>query len=59
MAFDIATTLIGLLVTIVIMVIFVVPALWITGRLLAGKQKAKFTDALLDSHHRYNSFLLL
>ena len=46
MAFDITTTLIGLLVTIVIMVIFVVPSLWIAGRLLAGKQKAKFTDAL-------------
>ena len=46
MAFDITTTLIGLLVTIVIMVIFVVPALWFAGRLLAGKQKAKFTDAL-------------
>jgi hypothetical protein len=46
MAFDIANTLIGLLVTIVIMIIFVVPALWIAGRLLAGKQKAKFTDAL-------------
>ena len=46
MAFDIATTLVGLLVTIVIMIIFVVPALWIAGRLLAGKQKAKFTDAL-------------
>ena len=46
MAFDIATTLIGLLVTIVIMIIFVVPTLWIAGRLLAGKQKAKFTDAL-------------
>ena len=46
MAFDIASTLIGLLVTIVIMIIFVVPALWISGRLLAGKQKAKFTDAL-------------
>ena len=46
MAFDIATTLIGLLVTIVIMIIFVVQTLWIAGRLLAGKQKAKFTDAL-------------
>ena len=46
MAFDLATTFIGLLVTIVIMIIFVVPALWIAGRLLAGKQKAKFTDAL-------------
>jgi hypothetical protein len=28
------------------MIIFVAPALWIAGRLLAGKQKAKFTDAL-------------
>src|SRR5674476_528233 len=46
MAFDIASTLIGLLVTIIIMIIFVVPALWIAGRLIAGKQKAKFTDAL-------------
>jgi hypothetical protein len=26
--------------------IFVAPILWIAGRLLAGKQKAKFTDAL-------------
>jgi len=46
MAIDLTTSLIGLLVTIVIMVIFVVPSLWIAGRLLAGKQKAKFTDAL-------------
>ncbi len=27
-------------------IIAVVPALWISGRLLAGKQNAKFTDAL-------------
>jgi hypothetical protein len=46
MAIDLTTSLIGLLVTIVIMVIFVVPSLWIAARLLAGKQKAKFTDAL-------------
>jgi hypothetical protein len=46
MAIDVTASLIGLLVTIVIMVIFVVPSLWIAGRLLAGKQKAKFTDAL-------------
>jgi hypothetical protein len=45
MAFDIVTALIGLLVTMIIMVISVVPALWIAGRLLAGKEKAKFTDA--------------
>ena len=31
---------------VVIWVIFVVPALWISGRLLAGKENAKFTDAL-------------
>ncbi len=31
---------------IVFWVIFVVPALWISGRLLAGKENAKFTDAL-------------
>jgi hypothetical protein len=30
----------------VLNIIVVVPALWISGRLLAGKQKAKFTDAL-------------
>ena len=47
MAVDIPSTLIGLLVLIIVMVIFAVPALWVAGRLLAGKQKAKFTDALL------------
>lgn len=46
MAVDLASILIGLLVSIIVMVIFAVPALWISGRLLAGKQKAKFTDAL-------------
>ncbi len=46
MAVDIASTLIGLLVSIIVMVIFAAPALWIAGRLLAGKQNAKFTDAL-------------
>ncbi|MCW3999549.1 MAG: hypothetical protein NWE93_04870 [Candidatus Bathyarchaeota archaeon] len=46
MALDIASTVFGLLATIVVMVIFTVPALYISGRLLAGKGKAKFTDAL-------------
>jgi hypothetical protein len=46
MALDIASTVIGLLTTIVVMVIVTAPALWISGRLLAGKDKAKFTDAL-------------
>jgi hypothetical protein len=46
MAFDIATILIQLIVNIVVNLIFVAPFLWIAGRLLAGKQNAKFTDAL-------------
>jgi hypothetical protein len=43
---DLTTLLIELLITVVTWLIFVSPALWISGRLLAGKQKAKFTDAL-------------
>jgi hypothetical protein len=46
MALDIVSTLIGLLVTIIFNIIFVAPSLWIAGRILAGKGKAKFTDAL-------------
>jgi hypothetical protein len=38
--------LIGLLVNIIVNVIVLSPVLWIAGRLLAGKDKAKFTDAL-------------
>jgi hypothetical protein len=40
------TALINLIVTIIVNIICISPALWIAGRLLAGKQKAKFTDAL-------------
>jgi hypothetical protein len=46
MAFDIVTTIIGLLVTLILMVIVAVPALWLAGRLIAGRLNAKFTDAL-------------
>jgi hypothetical protein len=35
-----------LLVQIVLSIIFVAPSLWISGRLLVGKEKAKFTDAI-------------
>jgi hypothetical protein len=38
--------LIGTLIQIAIATIFLSPALWISGRLIAGKDKAKFTDAL-------------
>ncbi len=38
--------LIALVVHIIVNVIVLAPVLWIAGRLLAGKDKAKFTDAL-------------
>jgi hypothetical protein len=36
----------SLLIQIVVEVIILAPVLWIAGRLLAGKDKAKFTDAI-------------
>jgi hypothetical protein len=38
--------LMALVVNIIVNVIVLSPVLWIAGRLLAGKDKAKFTDAL-------------
>ena len=38
--------LIGLLISIIVGVIVVAPILWLVGRTLVGKQKAKFTDAI-------------
>ena len=35
-----------LLINLVINIIILSPVLWIAGRLLAGKDKAKFTDAI-------------
>ncbi len=43
---DLTTILIQLVISILVNLIFVAPFLWIAGRLLAGKQNAKFTDAL-------------
>jgi len=40
------TTLINLGIQILINVIVLAPVLWIAGRLLAGKDKARFIDAL-------------
>ena len=37
---------ISLLIQIIVGVIVLAPVLWISGRLLAGKDKAKFTDAI-------------
>ena len=38
--------LVGLLISIVVAIIIVAPILWLVGRALVGKQKAKFTDAI-------------
>lgn len=38
--------IVGLLISIVVGIIVVAPVLWIVGRALVGKDKAKFTDAI-------------
>jgi hypothetical protein len=38
--------LVALLIQIVIAIIVVAPVLWLVGRALVGKDKAKFTDAI-------------
>jgi hypothetical protein len=38
--------LIGLLIQIVVGIIIVAPVLWLVGRALVGKEKAKFMDAV-------------
>jgi hypothetical protein len=38
--------IVGLLISIVVGIIVVAPILWLVGRALVGKQKAKFTDAI-------------
>jgi hypothetical protein len=45
-AITLDTLLFNLVIHVILNVVFVSPALWISGRLLAGKEKAKFTDAL-------------
>jgi hypothetical protein len=36
----------GLLIEIIVSIIIVSPVLWLVGRAMVGKQKAKFTDAI-------------
>jgi hypothetical protein len=38
--------IIGILIQIVVAIIVIAPVLWLVGRSLAGKDKAKFTDAV-------------
>ncbi|MCW4045685.1 MAG: hypothetical protein NWE94_09245 [Candidatus Bathyarchaeota archaeon] len=46
MAINLDAALINLAINIIINVIVLAPVFWISGRLLAGKDHAKFTDAL-------------
>ena len=46
MALNLDTFLINLIVHIVVNLLILSPVLWISGRILAGKEKAKFTDAI-------------
>ncbi|MEM2927757.1 MAG: hypothetical protein QXP60_02150 [Nitrososphaerota archaeon] len=41
-----AIDLVSLVINIIVSVIIVSPVLWISGRSLVGKEKAKFTDAI-------------
>jgi hypothetical protein len=40
------SAIVNLIIHIIVNIIILAPVLWISGRLLAGKDKAKFTDAL-------------
>jgi len=43
---DVAVNLDALLIDLVIKIIVLAPALWLAGRALVGKEKAKFLDAV-------------
>jgi hypothetical protein len=45
-AINLDPLLLNLIISIIVNIIFISPILWISGRLLAGKQNAKFTDSL-------------
>src|SRR4030066_2136190 len=46
MAVNLDVFLVNLLIHVVVNIILLSPVLWISGRLLAGKDKARFIDAL-------------
>ena len=46
MAVNLDVFLVNLLIHVVVNIILLSPVLWISGRLLAGKEKARFLDAL-------------
>jgi hypothetical protein len=40
------STILNLIISIIVSIVIIAPALWISGRMLVGKNKAKFTDAI-------------
>jgi len=40
------SAIVNLIIQMIVNIVVLAPVLWISGRLLAGKDKAKFTDAL-------------
>ena len=46
MALNLDTLLVNLILNVVIPTIILSPVLWLAGRALVGKEKAKFTDAI-------------
>jgi len=45
-AINLDSLLVNLFIQLVVNIFVLMPVFWISGRLLAGKEKAKFTDAL-------------
>ena len=46
MVINLDSAIVNLIIQIIVNIVILAPVLWISGRLFAGKEKAKFTDAL-------------
>jgi len=44
---DVVFNLVGFMIGLIISIVIVAPVLWLAGRALVGKEKAKFTDAIM------------
>ena len=42
-----ALNIVGFMIGLIISIVIVAPVLWLAGRALVGKEKAKFTDAIM------------
>jgi len=43
----VALNIVGFMIGLIISIVIVAPVLWLAGRALVGKEKAKFTDAIM------------